>query len=83
MPNTLFAGRIDYSNLSLEEMKITVLFTICLLTVSAIIGIIAWGRYLRSYQPRRGAFSPYQVLFIVLSLIATAVAFGLFQLRLF
>lgn len=75
------AGRIDYSRLSDEELKITVIFTICLLVLSAIIAIIAWIRYVRSYQPGPGLFTPMQVLVIVLILVLCAVIFALTELQ--
>lgn len=80
VPNLAFAGRIDYSRLSFEDMKVLVVFTIVLLSLFALIGILAWVRYLRSYEPSPGTFTPFQALFVVLFFVACTVVFGLFQL---
>lgn len=63
------AGRPDYSHLSDQELRARLLWIAALLSGFFFLGIAAWLRDRRDYQPAQGRFTPAQALFSVLTFL--------------
>lgn len=76
------AGRPDYSHLSDTQLQHSVFAISCWLAAMALLGLYGWWRYLRSYRPGPGRFTPRQALLAVVAVIAVVTALALRKLGL-
>lgn len=77
---TSLAGGPDYSHLSDAELRSALIWIAALLAGFTLIGIAAWWRYRRDYQPATGRFTPVQAMLSVLFFLGLVLAFAWSQL---